>query len=105
QIRISMSELIQTNPPVQVGLDVEFLPKVAAHKVLLLINASRTERASGPKTAGLVQTNFVAACRAVVPNSGGIAILCPDASNPKEAKFLLIISPKATDPQGKPLKL
>jgi len=105
QIRIQMSELIQTNPPLHVGLDVEFLPKVAAHKVLLLIKASRTERATGETMGSLMQTNFVAACRAVVPNSSGIVILCRDAANPDGSKFLLIITPRAIDPQGKPLKL
>ena len=87
------------------GVAVDVVPRVISDSIKLTIGVTAPE-AVAPQSAGNegIKTNLAVACRALLPNSGGLLI---DSGNAKDAsgkRYRLVISPTIVDTRGNPVK-
>ncbi len=86
-------------------LAIDLLPRVVSSSIRLTIGATATEWGAPPfGKAALVKTNFAAACRALVPNAGGLVMAATNTKDDSENAWWFIASPVKVDAQGNPIK-
>ena len=87
------------------GVTIDVVPRAISDSIKLTIGVTATE-AVAPQSAGNegIKTNLAVACRALLPNTGGLVV---DGGNAKDASgrsYWLIISPTIVDTRGNPVK-
>jgi hypothetical protein len=91
--------------PVQVGTTVDLTPKIVGGAVHLAVGITSTAANTAPLgDASGIRTNFEMACRATVPNGGGLVIEAAGRKEGKETNYWLTVSPTAVDAKGRPIK-
>ena len=88
-----------------VGVTLDVVPKTILDSTKLTIGVTATEVAASQSVNNEgIKTNLVAACQALLPNSGGLLI---DSGNAKDASgrnYWFIVSPTTVDARGNPVK-
>ncbi len=90
---------------IQVGTIVDLLPKAFSGSVKLLIGITSTEYL-GLTSNGvpMIRTNLAAACRVLIPNTGGLVVDGGNNQNNSESNYWLVITPTLTDARGSVIK-
>lgn len=88
-----------TNPVHACTLDL--LPRLVRRSVQLTMRAVTTETQPN-NNSSLKTTNLCAACRAMIPNGGGLVLASGGTNDSGNGNYWLIISPTALDSRGKP---
>jgi hypothetical protein len=87
-----------------IGVTLNVEPKVVSHQFQLADSANYTESREDTATPS-VRTNLSAACRVWLPNAGGMMIAAPESRDLNGTNYWLILSTKAIDGSGNPIKL
>jgi len=88
------------------GLGMDVTATIVSPAIRLLVKVQSTERAEGaPGNAPSIKTNLALACRALLPNAGGLVLQAGKPKEPRATNCWLILSPTAIDARGKPIKL
>jgi hypothetical protein len=103
--RGGQSILLASGTYAYTGNSVDVVAKTSSTSIDLLLDASSTELSAVSTTNGpTVKTNFFAACRAILPDAGGLVINCRNADATNPTNYWLIVSPVLVDATGKPIK-
>jgi len=87
---------------IQFGLTVDVTPEFARGAVRLWIGLTSTEMiASSPTNVGEAITNLAIACRALLPNGGGLVLRGTTADN-SGTNYWSVVSPIVVDAAGNP---
>jgi hypothetical protein len=88
-----------------IGITLDAAATASSGSINLLVNATDTQLAGPVMVSGTtVETNLSTACRARLPDAGGLVITCRKAGTSNGTNYWLIISPMLVDATGKPLK-
>ena len=91
--------------PVPVGLTIDVVPSLAAHSIRIILSSTYTKLTNPGAANFRVTTNFAAACRALIPNGGGLILENANTNTAAGTKYLFLVSPTAVNDRGDPLKL
>ena len=87
------------------GVTIDVVPRAISDSIKLTIGATATEVVASQSADNEgIKTNLAVACRALLPNTGGLVV---DGGNAKDASgrsYWLIISPTIVDTRGNPVK-
>jgi hypothetical protein len=87
------------------GATINMLAKLSSNSVKLLLSAASTEVVwYSNKYPVIIKSNFVTACRVLVPDSGAVLIDCGRVLNPDQTNQWLMVSPILVDEAGIPIK-
>jgi hypothetical protein len=92
---------VASNLPVSIGLTLCVLPKLKGTAFRLLTTLTASEALS-EGTNIIVRTNISAACRAVVPNGGGLVLASAATRSSGATNYLFVLSVMAVDAKGNP---
>jgi hypothetical protein len=87
------------------GITINLTPTISDDSVQLLVSLLATEVAPrNPSDPVAMRTNLDVACRALVPDGGGLLITPGGVMDATGRRYFGLVSPTAVDAQGRPLK-
>lgn len=88
-----------------IGATFDTLAKSSSGSVNLLFSAASAEVVwYSNKNPVVIKSNFITACRVLVPDGGAVVIDCGRVLNPDQTNQWLMVSPVLVDPAGMPIK-
>jgi hypothetical protein len=87
------------------GITINLTPTISDDSVQLLVSLLATELVPrNPSNSVGMRTNLDVACRALVPDGGGLLLTPGGLMDATGRRYFGLVSPTAVDAQGKPLK-